>query len=73
MVPQTTQDKFSFPKKYSTYPVFSTAEISKKYYLNKLKSFKGIPKLDTFLLQTESFKTGKFFLEISYFSEKKKN
>ncbi|HCV79544.1 TlpA family protein disulfide reductase [Zunongwangia profunda] len=72
LVPQTTQDKFSFPKKYSTYPVFSTAEISKKYYLNKLKSFKGIPKLDTFLLQTESFKTGKFFLEISYFSEKKK-
>ena len=71
LVPQTTQDKFSFPKKYSTYPVFSTAEISKKYYLNKLKSFKGIPKLDTFLLQTESFKTGKFFLEISYFSEKK--
>ena len=40
---------------------------------NKLKSFKGIPKLDTFLLQTESFKTGRFFLEISYFSEKKKN
>ena len=59
-----SQDKFLFPWLYSTYPVFSTSEISKKYYLKKLENFKGIPELDTFLLQTESFKTGNFSMTI---------
>ena len=73
LVSQTPQNKFSFPKLYSTYPVFSTAEISKKYYLEKLENFKGIPKLDTFLIQTESFKSGNFFGKIALYSDDNKD
>lgn len=73
LVSQTPQNKFSFPKLYSTYPVFSTAEISNKYYLEKLENFKGIPKLDTFLIQTESFKSGNFFGKIALYSDDNKD